>query len=73
LKNKITVFDSTGWALEDEAAIKLLLEYAAEFDLGTRIKLETIPVDPHNPYEFVETKADIRIGSAKVPAGFRGQ
>jgi L-lysine cyclodeaminase len=72
LKNRITVFDSTGWALEDEAAIKLLLEYAAEFDLGTRIELETIPVDPHNPYEFVESNAETRIRASKVPAGFRG-
>jgi ornithine cyclodeaminase/alanine dehydrogenase-like protein (mu-crystallin family) len=55
LRSRITVFDSTGWALEDEVAMELLMELALEMNLGTRVRLESIPEDPHDPYEFVRT------------------
>lgn len=47
-----TVFDSTGWALEDHVALELLLDYARQAGLGKRLQLETIADDPHNPYHF---------------------
>jgi ornithine cyclodeaminase/alanine dehydrogenase-like protein (mu-crystallin family) len=57
LRSRVTVFDSTGWALEDEVAMKLLLDHAGDMNLGTRVRLESIPEDPHDPYEFVRTGA----------------
>ncbi len=47
-----SVFDSTGWALEDQIALQMLLEYAAELGLGTAVELESASDDPHNPYHF---------------------
>ncbi len=47
-----TVFDSTGWALEDHVAIELLLDHAHRLRLGTIVELESIPEDPHNPYSL---------------------
>jgi ornithine cyclodeaminase/alanine dehydrogenase-like protein (mu-crystallin family) len=47
-----SVFDSTGWALEDHVALQLLLDYADDLGLGTPMKLESVSNDPHNPYQF---------------------
>jgi L-lysine cyclodeaminase len=49
-----TVFDSTGTALEDHAALGVLLEAARGLGLGRRVRLEHLPADPHNPYDFTE-------------------
>ena len=45
-----TVFDSTGFALEDHAAAMLLVELAQELGLGTQLELENYPEDARDPY-----------------------
>ncbi|MDX2381049.1 MAG: ornithine cyclodeaminase family protein [Acidimicrobiia bacterium] len=45
-----TVFDSTGWAVEDDAALRLAHRLSVEHDLGTDIVLESISSDPYDPY-----------------------
>ncbi len=52
-KARVTVFDSTGWAVEDDVALRLMLELADEHDVGRRLQLESIPVDPYDPYGVV--------------------
>jgi len=52
-RNEKTVFDSTGWALEDWVAMELFMEYAVKLGLGTEVELESISEDPKNPYEFM--------------------
>jgi ornithine cyclodeaminase len=47
-----TVFDSTGWALEDHVALDMLLDYAHELGVGKRLRLESISDDPRDPYHF---------------------
>lgn len=54
-----TVFDSTGWALEDHVALRLLLDLADEAGLGTDLDLEMAPVDPLDPYSFPSTDAPV--------------
>jgi ornithine cyclodeaminase/alanine dehydrogenase-like protein (mu-crystallin family) len=49
-RDEVTVFDSTGWAVEDDVALRLALELATEHGLGTDIELECLPADPHDPY-----------------------
>jgi len=49
-RHDITVFDSTGWAVEDEIALRLALELAERHSLGSTISLESIPADPYDPY-----------------------
>lgn len=51
-RDRLTVFDSTGWALEDEIALSVAVESAAELGLGTRIVLESIPTHPLDPYSL---------------------
>ncbi len=53
VQNQVSVFDSTGWALEDEIAMEILIEYAKELELGKTLEIESVSEDPHNPYEFV--------------------
>ena len=51
-RNKPTVFDSTGWALEDHVVVDILIRRARELGCGSEISVESISVDPMNPYEF---------------------
>ena len=48
----LTVFDSTGWALGDQVAMKLLLHHAARIGVGHEIALEDIGDDPLDPYRL---------------------
>ncbi len=49
-RSRLTVFDSTGWAVEDEVALRLALDIAEELGLGQLVGLEAIGVDPYDPY-----------------------
>ncbi len=51
-QERLTVFDSTGWALQDRVAIQMLLHHANRLDLGVFMELEDISEDPMNPYDF---------------------
>lgn len=51
-----SVFDSTGWALEDQIALQMLLDYAGELGLGTSLDLESASDDPRNPYHFARNE-----------------
>ena len=48
-----TVFDSTGFALEDQVAMNMLLDYATKLHVGTFIELESATAEAKNPYSFV--------------------
>lgn len=52
-KNLITVFDSTGWALEDHVMANLVSHYGQQFGLGEDIELNCVSDDPKNPYGFL--------------------
>ena len=49
-----TVFDSTGWALEDQVALDLTLQYARELGIGRYVQIECLSDDPRNPYGFFD-------------------
>lgn len=53
LKQQRTVFDSTGFALEDQIVLELFLEQALQLNIGQEIEIETNPVDAKNPYDFL--------------------
>ena len=53
-QTQLTVFDSTGWALEDDVALRLLLDLAKELKIGTELELECVSEDPKNPYQFID-------------------
>ena len=48
-----TVFDSTGFALEDQVAMNMLLDYATQLQVGTLVDLESATTEVKNPYSFV--------------------
>lgn len=56
VKDQQSVFDSTGWALEDQVVMELFLEYALELGLGQKIEIENMPEDTKNPYDFLAEK-----------------
>ena len=51
-QHKRTVYDSTGWALQDYAVMQLFTEYATQLGLGQWIAIENIQQDAKNPYDF---------------------
>ncbi len=53
LEQGLTVFDSTGWVLEDYVATKLFLEHARRLGLGTEVWMGTQSTDPKSPYVFL--------------------
>jgi len=49
-RGEVTVLDSTGWAVEDDVALRLAVELAESHGVGTDIELEHLPSDPYDPY-----------------------
>ncbi len=58
-KDKLSVFDSTGWALEDQVVLELFLDLAMEFNIGLKVNLEHISSDVKNPYHFLLTSVQV--------------
>jgi ornithine cyclodeaminase/alanine dehydrogenase-like protein (mu-crystallin family) len=56
LQNERSVFDSTGWALEDQVVMNLFLECAFELGLGQELEIEHRPRDTKNPYDFLKSE-----------------
>lgn len=54
-QQKSTVFDSTGWALEDHVVMQLVLDHAKRLALGTEVQMAGLGSDPRDPYEFLHT------------------
>jgi len=54
---KPTVFDSTGWALEDHVVVDILIRHARELGCGTEVSIESVSADPRNPYGFSLSKS----------------
>ena len=52
LCESMAVFDPTGWALEDQAALGMMLDYADEMGIGQQLVIEQLSVDPQDPYEL---------------------
>lgn len=50
MRDRLTVFDSTGWALADHVTMKLIFEHARERGLGQKVAIEANLVDPFSPY-----------------------
>ena len=61
-RDDVTVFDSTGWALGDQVAMKMLMDYARTLGLGTEMALEDIGDDPLDPYQLGRKRAGASTG-----------
>ena len=53
LRAQPTVFDSTGWALEDLVAADMVLEHATRLGLVSIVDVQAHPDDPYDPYRAV--------------------
>ncbi|WP_223785318.1 ornithine cyclodeaminase family protein [Myxococcus sp. AS-1-15] len=52
-RERSTVFDSTGFSLEDEAVTGVLIELARRHGLGLDVELECLAGDAMNPYDLL--------------------
>ncbi|MEM1324805.1 MAG: ornithine cyclodeaminase family protein [Bacteroidota bacterium] len=55
LKSQQTVFDSTGFALEDQIVMDFFLQQALTLGIGQEIEVESSPTDAKNPYTFLQS------------------
>lgn len=53
-RRRSTVFDSTGYGVEDEVVTTLLLDHAGRLGLGTPVALESIGGDALDPYALMQ-------------------
>ncbi|MGF1598330.1 MAG: ornithine cyclodeaminase family protein [Acidimicrobiales bacterium] len=49
-RQRLTVFDSTGWAFEDLVAAELVGDHAERLGLGVEVDLQPPTTDPYDPY-----------------------
>lgn len=56
-RGQTTVFDSTGWALEDLVMADILTALGDEVGVGRSIELECVGQDPRNPYGFIASQS----------------
>lgn len=61
LKNQRTVFDSTGFSLEDLVVMDLFLGYASDMGLGLEIAIENMSLDAKNPYHFMKVNKEVSV------------
>lgn len=54
-RSELTVFDSTGWSVEDDVALRLAVELAGDYNLGTEFVIECLPPDPYDPYSSADS------------------
>jgi len=54
IQRQRSVFDSTGWALEDQIVMELFIECATDLGLGQYIRIEAIDDESKNPYHFMK-------------------
>ena len=53
LRDELTVYDSTGWSLQDQVVLRLFADLAAELGLGEYLRIENMNGDATNPYDFL--------------------
>lgn len=58
-RNQVSVFDSTGWALEDMVVFNLFMDLAKKHNIGEFMQIEYVPDDPKNPYEFLKVDVEV--------------
>ncbi|WP_338865497.1 ornithine cyclodeaminase family protein [Myxococcus stipitatus] len=69
-RRRSTVFDSTGFSLEDEAVTRVLTELARRHGLGLDVELECLAGDAMDPYDLLLPERQPQPGHAP-PGGLR--
>lgn len=59
ISDSLSIFDSTGFALEDLIAMEMILELATSLGIGSAMEIESSATDPHNPYEFLNLAPEV--------------
>jgi len=73
LRERSTVFDSTGWALEDQVAMNMLVAFARDLNLGRMVEFECTSQDNRDPYGFLRSQGELPENSGQIsPSESRG-
>ncbi|MEM7022746.1 MAG: ornithine cyclodeaminase family protein [Pseudomonadota bacterium] len=66
LQARRTVFDSTGFALEDLVACNVVLEQARTLGLGSEVEIECLSDDPKDPYALLGDATVLRLAESRI-------
>ena len=66
LRTSLSIFDSTGYALEDQIALEMLHHYAQADQLGTPMHIEALTEDVYNPYSLLASPAPLQAKALTV-------
>jgi len=58
-----TVFDSTGFVVEDVVVVELFLRHARALGIGRSLSIQGLSGDPKNPYGAINEPADVERGT----------
>lgn len=53
-REQLTVFDSTGWAVEDYVVAEIMARHGQSLGIGQTVELESLAGDPKDPYGFLK-------------------
>nr|CAF05645.1 TubZ protein [Archangium disciforme] len=56
-RDGLTVFDSTGFSLEDKVVLEVILAHAERLGVGRLLQVESMAEDPKDPYGFLQETA----------------
>jgi ornithine cyclodeaminase len=60
VQEQLSVFDSTGYAIEDQVVMELLYDYANSLNLGTELAIESYTEDVFDPYAVLKPQTQIK-------------
>ncbi|MEM6395443.1 MAG: ornithine cyclodeaminase family protein [Bacteroidota bacterium] len=66
VKTTRSVYDSTGWALQDKVTFSLFMELAHKLGMGQRIAIENMSGDASNPYDFMRQSMPMELRELEV-------
>lgn len=59
-RERPSVYDSTGWALQDQVVLSLFVDLGRQLGLGEEVEIESLQGDAANPYSFLMQSAAMR-------------
>lgn len=61
VKNQRSVYDSTGWALQDKVTFALFRDLGRDLGMGQLVEIENMSGDTSNPYDFMRQSTPMEL------------
>ncbi|MEL6669087.1 MAG: ornithine cyclodeaminase family protein [Bacteroidota bacterium] len=65
-KTQRSVYDSTGWALQDKITFSLFMDWGKKLGMGQFIEIENMSGDASNPYDFIRNGRKMELRELEI-------